>query len=258
MLVTWFMLGGFIFLLAPQSWTNKFQFAFARIFSWPLNISRSLSLSARAKQLPMDVISRIEYDRLQNHLSNVVQELNEAHQKIKAIGGLRERFPAMEGAKFVIADVITDAVSGLRSELIINRGSDDGLAKGQFVLGDNSVIGTISSISSRTAQVKLITDPTSNIAVNVPGLDVSRLMRGGGGEIAKIQMLSISHKVKTGENVYACKKPGFLDTPIVVGKIDKCSRDDENPSLWNVAVRPACDITKLNNVVVIIMNPQQQ
>ncbi len=257
MLITWFMLGGFIFLFTPQSWTNKFQFTFARIFSWPLNISRSLSLSARAKQLPMDVVSRIEYDRLQNHLSNVMEELNQEHQKLKTIAGLRDRFPALEGAKCVLADVITDTVSGLRSELIINRGSDDGLAKGQFVLGDNSVIGTISGVSARTAQVKLITDPTSNMAVNVPGLDISRVMKGAGGEIAKIQMLSIQHKVKTGENVYACKKPGFLDTPVVVGKIEKCTRDDENPSLWNVMVRPACDITKLNNVVVVIMNPQQ-
>ena len=258
MLVTWFMLGGFIFLFSPQNWTNKFQFAFARVFSWPLNISRSLSFSARAKQLPMDVVSRIEYDRLQNHLSNVMEELNQEHQKVKTLGGLRDRFPAMEGAKFTIADVITDSVGGLRSELIINRGSNDGLAKGQFVLGDNSVVGTISGVSARTAQVKLITDPTSNIAVNVPGLDISRLMKGGGGEIARIQMLSISHKVKTGENVYACKKPGFLDTPIVIGKIYKCTRDDENPSLWNVTVRPACDITKLDNVVVVVMNPQQQ
>jgi rod shape-determining protein MreC len=256
MLITWFMLGGFIFLLAPQSWTNKFQFAFARIFSWPLNISRGLSLSARAKQLPMDVVSRVEYDRLQNHLDNVMAELNQAHQELKALAGLRERFPALEGAKFVVADVITDTVSGLRSELIVNRGSDDGLAKGQFVLGDNSVVGTVSSVSTRTAQVKLITDPTSSMAVNVPGLDISRVMKGG-GEIAKIQMLSIQHKVKTGENVYACKKPGFLDTPIVVGKIEKCTRDDENPSLWNVTVRPACDISKLDNVVVLIMNPQQ-
>ena len=255
MLFTWFMLGGLILLFAPQSWTNKFQFVFTRVFSWPLSVSRAVSLSVRARQMSTDVVSRGDYDRLQNHLANVMEELNQERQKVETLSGLRNR-PALEGTKFVLADIITNSVGGMGKTFIINRGQSDGLAKDQFVLGDNSVIGTVSAVSSRTAEVKLIIDSTSNMAVTIGELNVNRIMEGDGRNSAKVRMLSIKHQVKVGDNVYACKKGGFLDAPFIVGKIAQCKRDDVNPSLWDITVKPACNIDGINGVAVLIMNPQ--
>ncbi len=153
----------------------------------------------------------------------------------------------------MLADVITVTVDESRGELIINRGQIDGLAKDQFVLGDNSIIGTISEVSSRTAQVKLVTDSTSKIAVKIAG--VGRVMQGN-GNTARVPLLPIKYKVKTGDIVLANKKPGFLDVPLIAGRVAQCKRDDENPSLWDITVKPVCDIERLNDVAVIIMNPQ--
>ena len=258
MLFTWFMLAGFILLFAPQNLTNKFQFAFARLFRWPLSIGRNISLSASrltaSGQQPLtDGLGRSEYNKLQNHIANLTEWLIQEHRKVEKLSGLRNR-TVLKGAKFVLADVITTSIDGLHNELIINRGENDGLAKDQFVLGDNSIIGTISDISSRTAQVKLITDHTSKIAVKIAGAD--RLMQGSGNNSAKVQLLLIKHKVKTGDVVYAGKKPGLLDIPMIAGTVTKCRRDDENPSLWDITVKPACDIERLNDVAVLIMNPQ--
>ncbi len=252
---TWCMLGGLIFIFAPQTWTSKFQFAFTRIFSWPLSVSRVVSLSARAQQPPADVVSNSQYNQLQNHLANLTAELNQERQKTRALSGLRDR-PALEGAGLVLADVITSSVGGLQNAIIVNRGTNDGLVKGQFVLADNSIVGAISAVSSRTAEIKLITDPTSKIPVTIAELNVSRVMQGAGKYLARILMLSIKHKVRVGDSVYACKKPGFLDTPLIVGKVAKCIRDDENPSVWDITVKPACDIEGLSSVAVLIMNPK--
>ena len=253
MLFTWFMLAGFIFLLAPQSLTNKFQFAFARIICQPLSIGRNISLSARTQQAIADVVTRREYNSLQNHLANVTKELLEKNKKLEELSGIRGRLNALEGAKLVPADIITASIDGSRCELIINRGQDDGLAEGQFVLGDNSIIGTISDVSTRTAKVRLLTDPTSKMAINIS--NSKTVIQGTGGNSAKVELLAINHKVKTGDHVYADKKPGLLDTPIVVGTVARCKRDDENPMLWDIAVKPVCDMNKLNEVAVIIMNP---
>ncbi|MFQ6036867.1 MAG: rod shape-determining protein MreC, partial [Sedimentisphaerales bacterium] len=240
MLFTCFMLGGLIFLFAPQGLTSKFQFAFARTFSWPLGIGRSVTLAARTPA-STEFVSRREYDRLQNHLANVIQQRDQAYQQIKKLSALGSRFP-FEDAKWVLADIITGSIDESRHEFIINRGAEDGLAKGQFVLGDNSIIGTISETGARRAKVRLFTDPASNIAVKIAGLNVSRLMQGTGNNSAKIRLLQVMHKVKTGDTVYACKKPGFLDAPMIIGKVRRCKRDDENPSLWDITVKPVCDI----------------
>ncbi len=254
MLFTWFILTGFIFLFTPQKLTNKFQFAFARIFSWPLSISRNISLSAHTQQPLTNLVSRRKYNKLQNYLANVTQELLQERQKFEKLSGLHNRF-VWEGADFVLADIITAFIDASHSELIINRGQVDGLTEGQFVLGDNSIIGTISDVSSRIARVKLITDPTSNIAVKIAELNAGRIMQGNGNNSAKLRLLK--HKVKTGDKVYADKKPGFLDAPMIIGTVSDCKRNDEIPLLWDITVEPACDIETLSSIAVIIMNPRE-
>jgi len=256
MLFAWFMLTGFIFFFTPQKLTNKFRFAFARIFRLPLSIGRNFMLSVRTQQLLPDVVCFKE-SQYQNYIANLEEQLRQKHEKIEMLSGLRDRLYALEGAGLMTADVITASVDGLHNELIINRGRSDGLAKGQFVLGDNSIIGTVSEVSFRTAQVKLLTDSASKIAIKIAELDVERLMRGTGNNCAKVQLLPIKHKVRTGDIVYASKKPGYLDAPMIAGTVARCKRDDENPSLWDITVKSVCDIKGLNNVHIIIMNPQE-
>ena len=255
MLFTWFMLAGLIFLFAPQSLTNKFQFAFARIFSWPLSIGRSISLAARIQQPLNKEPSNNREAQYQNYIVNLEAQLKQERQKVEDLSGLRNRLP-LQGAKLMLADVITASIDRLHSELTINRGGDDGLVKGQFVLADNSIIGSISDISSRTARVKLFTDPTSKIAVKIGKLNVERVMQGSSNDSAKIQLLQTEHKVKTGDVIYASKKGGFLDAPMIIGKVTQCKRDDQNPSVWDITVTPVCNVEKLTGVAVIIINPR--
>ena len=261
MLFTWFMLAGLIFLFAPKNLTNKFQFAFVRIFRWPLSIGRNISLSASrltasAHGSSTDVVSRRKYDKLHNHLANVTEWLNQERQKVETLSGLQDR-PVWKGVNFVLADVITASIDKSRSELIINRGQEDDLAKDQFVLVDNSIIGTISDVASRTALVKLITDPTSRIAVKIAKLNMDRIMQGNGNDSANVRLVSTKYKIRTGDVVYAQKKPGLLSTPVIAGTVAQCKSNDENPLLWDITVKPACDIKTLTDVAVIVMNPRQ-
>jgi len=250
MLLTWCVLAGLILLLAPRNLTNRFQFAFARIFYWPLAFGRNLSHSARIRKPLGEVVPRSEYIRLQNHLANLEARLAQAQKKIDRLSGLRNRLP-LEGAGLMVADIITASIDKRDCHLIINRGSEDGLAAGQFVLADNSVIGTISDVSNRTARVRLFTDPSANIAVQIAGAE--RYMRGAGGRFAVIPM--VRQKAKTGMEVLACKKPGFLPAPMIIAKVVESQRD-ESALLWNIVVEPVCDIEKLTDVAVIVMNPQ--
>jgi rod shape-determining protein MreC len=255
MLFAWFMLAGLILLFSPQAVTSRFQFAFARFFRWPLSVGRNMPLSARTEVALQDDSSRKEI-QYQNHIANLEEELRQKNQTIQQLSGLRTRLRGLEGAKLVPADIITASTTeGLRGELIINRGKEDGLAKDLFVVGDNSVIGTISDLSSRTAKVRLFSDASSVIQVNISGLEINMLMRGNGGNLAKIKLVPIKHKIKVGDAVLVRKKPGYLDIAMVIGAVEQCKRDDKNPALWDITVKPTCDIGKLNDVAVIVMNP---
>jgi len=257
MLFAWFMLAGLILLFSPQAVTSRFQFAFARFFRWPLSIGRNVPLSART-ELPLSRqvgdFSRRE-TQYQNYIANLEEELRRKNVLIQQLTGLRTRLRGLEGAKLVPADIITASAEGQRNELIINRGSDDGLSKGLFVIGDNSVIGIVTDLAARTARVRLFSDVSSVVGVNMPGLEINMLMQGSGDGSAKIKLVPVKHKIKVGDTVLVHGKPGYLDVSMIGGTVQQCTRDDKNASLWDITVKPVCDIANLNTVTVIVMNP---
>jgi rod shape-determining protein MreC len=254
MLFAWCMLGGLILLFSPRAVTSKFQFAFARFFHWPLSAGRNVPLAAKT-EVPAQNDSGRKETQYQNYIANLEEELRQKNQMVQQLTNSRARLRGLEGAKLVPADIITSSIEGLRGELIINRGSDDGLAKGLFVIGDNSVIGTITELSERSAKVRLLSDSSSTVQVNIPSVEINMLMQGGGGNLAKIKLVPIKHKINAGDEVLVRKKPGFLDIAMIAGTVQQCKRDNKNPALWDITVKPACDIGKLNNVAVIVMNP---
>ena len=78
-------------------------------------------------------------------------------------------------------------------------------------------------------------------------------MQGNG---INANILPIKNEVPIGTVVYAGKVPGFIDTAMTIGKVSQCRQDAAEPLLWDITVEPACDITTLENVAVIIMNPE--
>ena len=210
-------------------------------------------MTAQTQQPLSDTVGRSE-TRYRNYIANLEETLARERERFKKLSGLYNTY-VWEGTEFVLADVIPVTVGGSRNELTIACRKTNGLTKGQFVLGDECVIGTVSDVFPQISKAKvlLITDPTSKIAVKVAGL--KSIMKGSGNNLANIEM--VKNEVKVGENVFALKKAGFSDAPMKVGVVSECNRNQQNPSLWDLTVVPACDIEQLEDVAIIIMNPQK-
>jgi cell shape-determining protein MreC len=247
------MLGGLILLLAPQNLTGKIQLGFVRVFRWPLSIGGGFALTANTQQTLEDAVPRRLYDKLQNHCDNLEETLRAQREKFEKLSGLYNTY-VWEGADFIVADVITADIDRARSELTVAYGKGTGLVKGLYVLGDNSIIGTISDFTAGTAHVKLFTDPSSKMPVRIGG--VERMMQGSGDNSVKIPLLSRDHKVEVGDKVFASnRRITFLDASMIVGTVAQVKRSRKDPLELDVTVKPACDIEKLQNVAIIIMNP---
>ncbi|MBN2269834.1 MAG: hypothetical protein JXN61_04425 [Sedimentisphaerales bacterium] len=253
MLFTWFLLAGLILLIAPAKWTSNFQFAFLRVFNWPLRIGENISLSVGTREhlTAGDVVSRREHNQLKNYCANLEAKLAREQQRIETLTRLPNR-SFLGNAKLVEALVYTSSIDKTNGELSMDAGGNRDLERGQFVLAENSIIGTISDVSPVGARVKLLTSPASNIAVEMGG--VKRFMQGIGGNKAKIPM--IKQKPEIGTEVMAARSAGFLNTLIIVGRVAGCERNAESAALWDIIVEPALDIDELRDVVVIVMNPR--
>ncbi|MFC1634782.1 rod shape-determining protein MreC [Planctomycetota bacterium] len=253
MLFIWFMLTGCILLFAPQSLTGKLQLAFVDIFRWPLRLGGNVALTARTQPSSEESLGGGEA-RLRIYIANLEQTLDQQRKEFQKLYGLYNTY-VWEGADWALAGVdrATVVVDGPRNELTIDYRKKKGLVKGQYVLGGESVIGTISDVFPQlgTAKVKLVTDSSSQIPVKIGS--VKTIMKGKGGNVAIVEMLK--KQVDVGEKVFAYKKAGFLDASIIVGKVTRCKRNPKEAAVWDATVVPVCDIKNLDDVAVIIMNP---
>jgi len=236
-------------LFTPASVTGKLQLAYARMFRGPLAAGRGVTVAARTT-LPKGTIDRADHTKLQNTVANLRAQLELAEKRIDDLAKLRT-ISDFDRMRFAPASILSDPGQG-QGELLINRGRTDGLAVGQFVIGDLSVIGTISAVLDQTAKVKLITDPTSRIPARLARMEAQGIMTGSGADGAVIRQVDSQRSAQKGDRVYALKTPGFPEVPIVTAEVVDCERDEEEPSLWSVTVRPVCDISNLKSVHVIV------
>ena len=252
-LLTCLVLVGFILLLLPQSTTNKLNFAFVRIFGFCLKIgSNPADYSAIDFGQGSQFVDRQTHNKVWIAYANPQEDFFQEHQQLERLAGLRIALPNVGTC------LVPGEVTGRRaSDIIINRGSSDGLAKGQYVLGYNSIIGTVDDVDTNMASVKLMTSLGSRIPVRV-ALDkddiyIHTIMTGGGSTGAKIRDVKLKFEVRTGYRVYAAKKIGLLSTPRIIGKISNCVINEDNPVVWDISVEPACDLNAVDNVTVIVI-----
>jgi cell shape-determining protein MreC len=260
MLFTWGMLLGLTFLfLVPRDAAGRLQHTYARVFRWPLTAGSGLTRVARTIAQERTISSR-EYEellkacqQLRNESANLQAQLQETNKQIELLTKLRAR-PGLEHMRAIPARVVTQG----KDELTIDRGQESGVAVGQCVmsltdarLNDQCVIGIVSGVFSDGARVRLITYPKCGTPVGIGKLNMRKVMEGLGDGTARIPLVPCSYAVEVGNAVYAERKPCFLDVPIIAAEVAQCQTDPENPLMWNIIVRPVCDVAGLLDVVVM-------
>jgi cell shape-determining protein MreC len=250
------LLTGFILLLIPQNVTSKLNFAFIDIFSFFLNIGSSATTSHQNSQRDStDFVTRHEHNKLQVAYKNLQAEVLEQKRRIEELGRVRMTEPD-PATGLVLANI----VNRRKNEFIINRGSTDKLKKGQYVLGDNAVIGCIEQVSTDISTIRLITSSACKLHIKVSAPDVNSYfngtIQGDDKDGAKILNVPKKYKIREGYYVYAAPKTGFLQSPRIIGRISRCVVDETNPVLWDITVKPAYGFDDMADVAVIVIKTE--
>jgi rod shape-determining protein MreC len=123
-------------------------------------VSSIASTIAEIDQLRQENATLRSENDLLDAESRTAAELRRENEALTALLQLRSGLDYETRAVTVIARESSEA----RRSLVIDRGSDDGLAVGQVVIGaGGSLVGRVTEVGTTIAHVVLISDPTSTV-----------------------------------------------------------------------------------------------
>ena len=253
-----FLVAGLILFFLPRPLTSKASLFFHETFQPILQIGRQGRMdTGRLEANPEDVVSGSKYRQLWKDYKNLHAQLLILHEEYERLANIRSGLPQLSAEGLLMAK-ITGTSSNYSRELMINKGSDASVRPGQFVLSEqqDAVVGVVSESFETVARVRLITDTMQTLEIHIrrdgTDKDTRAMMIGNGTNTCSISMIDRQRDIREGDTVYAAAVPDKLNVPLVVGEITGVHPDDQHPLLWKITVRPAEDMSRLNNVAIIV------
>ncbi len=156
-----------------------------------------------------------------------LKELAAENESLKAALHYGDR--AADGA--VAARVIAEIDDGETHGLLIDRGSDDGIAAGQpVIVGDGVIIGKIDVVKNRTALALLLSDSKSRLAVSIQNAnDTLGVLEGDRGLSMAIKLIAQTEPIQSGNVIVTSGAEAGVQRGLVVGTVDTVVKNTQDP-----------------------------
>ena len=152
----------------------------------------------------------------------------------------------------ISAAVISRKTGGWWRQIILNKGSKDGVEIGSTVTGPGGLLGRVNNTSLFTSSVTLLTSPESKLGVWVDRSQINGLMVGSGDDHPILILYSKEADIKVGDFVSSSPASSLLPPNIPIGivqSIDETSQSKKTAKISLLAKPQVIDwvqIVKLN------------
>lgn len=184
------------------------------------------------------------------------EELKQENQRLKGLLQYREQYSQNFATK--VAAVIGRDPGNWFGMVTLNKGSAEGIVKGMPVVTPSGLAGRIVSVSERTSELMLISDPRSGVGAMVQESRIPGVLEGttsGSGETRLIHIPKDT-QLKKGQVIITSGIGGTFPKGVPIGRIVDVS--NEPTGLFKTAnVVPFADLHRLEEVLVLttVYNP---
>ena len=119
--------------------------------------------------------------------------------------------------EIISAAVISRKTGSWWRQIILNKGSKDGVEIGNIVIGPGGLLGLVSNTSLFTSSVTLITSPESKLGFWVDRIQINGLLVGLGDDFPSLILYSKDADIKVGDFVSSSPASTLLPPNIPIG-----------------------------------------
>ncbi|MGA8442243.1 MAG: rod shape-determining protein MreC [Candidatus Sulfotelmatobacter sp.] len=158
-------------------------------------------------------------------------------------------------AKTVPAQVIGSSGSDLSRSIYIDKGSNDGVGLDMAVITTGGIVGKVLRVYPSTALVLMINDQTSGVGAMLEKSRLQGVLRGTANGAVILERVMSDEQVTPGETVLSSGGDQIFPKGLPVGTVTKVTPGRE--MFLNIAVKPAADLSRLEEVLVITEKQEQ-
>jgi rod shape-determining protein MreC len=158
----------------------------------------------------------------------------------------------------VVAAVVARPSPQFQQRITISAGSEHGVQENDPVMGRQGLVGLVTDVSAKTAQVTLLSDGSSAVSAEVVGRDATGLIVSGslGGELLALDLVGKQFEVRRRDLVMTAgsrigQEPSFYPRGIPIGVVTFVSQRSTEP-YKTIQVEPHEDFDALQSVKVLI------
>jgi rod shape-determining protein MreC len=180
------------------------------------------------------------------------QDAEQAH-RLQALMGFKEKFISQT----MPAQVIGTSGSEQSHVIYIDKGSHDGVHTDMAVITPDGIVGKVKDVFPWSSQVLMINDRESGAGVILEKSRLQGVLRGTTlGELL-VDGVMADQKVDVGDPVIASGGDRIYPKGLPVGTISSVAPDRETGTFLVIKVKPAADLNRLEEVLVITKMTEQ-
>ena len=158
-------------------------------------------------------------ERLTNaRITELEQRLVELDRQNQQLQKLLGYFEAQQ-QDVIAAPIIGRSPDDWWRQIILGRGSQDGIEVGFVVTGIGGLIGRIVDVTPHTSRVLLISDPTSHVGARVSRTGTMGVIKGDNSRIAIIRFFEKVPKVKPGDTITTSPVSRLFPDGLPIGRV---------------------------------------
>lgn len=184
--------------------------------------------------------------QLQTQLIEMEERLGEA-QVCFALLDFGRTNPQYE---YIAATVIGREISPFLQYIIIDKGTEDGVGFGMPVVTQQGLVGRVDAVIASAARVKLITDSTSIVNIQLQSAEIEAQLKGSLTGDLSLDMIPLDEVIEPGDVVLTSGLGGNYPPNIFVGQVLSTQRR-ENALFQTASVQPIVNFESINAVLVI-------